>query len=185
MYYKAIGEEWGPANAPARCSGPSRQPGAICYTAGQGCGSPPRRPRDREGCVELRVDGQRVLVTAGAAGMDLLAAVDARPHLRDLPYITEMRAVVHAWQMIDVERGADAISLLRPFVDGSARYQTHRALMQAYLLTGDRDSAMRQVEWLRQKRGLAYIEQGCGQCRQTLNVADSDIAVNPVAKNAD
>jgi hypothetical protein len=87
-----------------------------------------------------------------------------------------MMAVVRAWQAIDAGRGNPAIALLKPFADGSARYPTHQALMQAYSLAGDRVSAAEQARWLQQRRGLAYIEQGCGQCRQTLNVIDSNQA---------
>jgi len=133
-------------------------------------------PADLPDELDLALSATLVAQRAGEGGVatDVLAAVDAHQHLRGLPYIAEMQAVVRAWQSIEADRGKEAIALLKPFVDGSARYQTHRALMQAYLLAGDRDSAMKQAKWLQQKRGLAYIEQGCGQCRQTLNVIDSN-----------
>ena len=133
-------------------------------------------PADLPDELDLALSATLVALRAGDGSMakDVLAAVDARPHLRSLPYIAEMQAVARAWQSIDAGRGNEAVALLKPFADGSARYQTHRALMQAYLLAGDRDSAMKQAEWIKLKRGLAYIEQGCGQCRQTLNVIDSN-----------
>ncbi|HET7126992.1 MAG TPA: putative peptide modification system cyclase [Lysobacter sp.] len=133
-------------------------------------------PADMPDELDLALSAALVALRAGdgSASKDVLAAVDARPHLQRLPYISEMQAVVRAWQSIDAGRGSEAIALLKPFVDGSARYQTHRALMQAYTLAGDRDFSVKQAEWLQRHRGLAYIEQGCGQCRQTLNVVDSD-----------
>ena len=142
-------------------------------------------PADLPDELDLALSATLVALRAGDGGVskDVLAAVDARPHLRDLPYISEMQAVVRAWQSIDAGRGNEAIALLKPFADGSARYQTHQALMQAYLLAGDRDSAMKQAEWIKLKRGLAYIEQGCGQCRQTLNVIDSNQSDRMIASS--
>ena len=144
-------------------------------------------PADLPDELDLALSAALVALRAGDGSMakDVLAAVDARPHLRGLPYISEMQAVVRAWQSIDAGRGSEAVALLKPFADGSARYQTHRALLQAFLVAGDGNSAAKQAAWLQQKRGLAYIEQGCGQCRQTLNVTDSNAAMDLAAKNAD
>ena len=112
---------------------------------------------------------------------EVLNAVDVRPHFRALPYIAEMQAVVRAWQAIDRRDPTDAIAILKPYVDASSQYQTRRALLQAYLLAGDRAAAMEQAKWLQQRRGLAYIELGCGQCRQTLNVIDSNQSMTLLA----
>ena len=135
-------------------------------------------PADLPDELDLALSATLVALRAGDGQIatEALEALDSRPHLRDLDYIAEMKAVVRAWQSIDAGRGSEAIALLKPFVDGSARYQTHQALLQAYVLTGDRVSAAEQAKWLQQRRGLAYIEQGCGQCRQTLNVIDSNQA---------
>ena len=135
-------------------------------------------PADLPDELDLALSATLVALRAGDGQIatEALVALDSRPHLRDLDYIAEMQAVVRAWQSIDAGRGSDAIALLKPFVDGSARYQTHQALLQAYVLTGDRVSAAEQAKWLQRRRGLAYIEQGCGQCRQTLNVIDSNQA---------
>ena len=135
-------------------------------------------PADLPDELDLALSATLVALRAGDGQMaaEALAALDSRPHLRDLDYIAEMKAVVRAWQSIDAGRGDEAIALLKPFAGGSARYQTRQALMQAYLLAGDRVSAAVQAKWLQERRGLAYIEQGCGQCRQTLNVIDSNRA---------
>jgi hypothetical protein len=91
-----------------------------------------------------------------------------------------MQAVVRGWQAIGERRPADAIAVLAPFATPSSSYQTRRALLQAYLLAGDRTEALEQAKWLQQRRGLAYIELACGQCRQTLNVIDSNRAMSLV-----
>jgi hypothetical protein len=94
--------------------------------------------------------------------------------MRALPYISELQAVVQAWQAIDAKHPADAIAVLKPYANAWSQYQTRRALLEAYLLAGDREAAAEQTRWLQRRRGLAYIELVCGQCRQTLNVIDSN-----------
>jgi putative peptide modification system cyclase len=140
-------------------------------------------PADLPDEIDLALSAALVALRVGdgSVSKDVLAAVDARPHLQRLPYVSEMQAVVRAWQSIDAGRGKDAIALLKPFADGSARYQTHRALLQAYILSGEPVAANEQAAWLQHRRGLAYIELGCGQCRQTLNVIDSDQSDRPAA----
>lgn len=133
-------------------------------------------PADMPDEMDLALSAALVALRAGDGGVatEVSTAMDAHPHLRGLPYIAELRAVVHAWQLIGDKRGSAAVALLKPFADGSARYQTHEALKQAFLLVGDATAAEEQARWLRQRRGLAYIELGCGQCRQTLNIVDSN-----------
>ncbi|MFT3897615.1 MAG: putative peptide modification system cyclase [Thermomonas sp.] len=134
-------------------------------------------PADKPDELSLALSSALVGLRAGSGGgvaKEVLKAVDAHPDLRALPFIAEMQAVVRAWQAIDAGRPADAIAGLKPFANASSQYQTRRALLQAYLLAGDRTAALEQAKWLQQRRGLAYIELVCGQCRQTLNVVDSN-----------
>ena len=137
-------------------------------------------PADRPDELSLALSSTLVALRASGgrgAAKEVLDAVDARPHLRALPYIAELRAVVHAWQAIDRRNPSDAIAVLKPYANTSSLYQTRRALLQAYLLAGDRKAALEQAKWLQQRRGLAYIELACEQCRQTLNVVDSNGAM--------
>jgi hypothetical protein len=144
-------------------------------------------PADRPDELSLALSSTLVALRAGAGGgaaTEVLNAVDARPNLRALPYISEMQAVVRAWQAIDANRPSDAIAGLKPFANASSQYQTRRALLQAHVLAGDHAGAMEQARWLQQRRGLAYIELVCGQCRQTLNVIDSDRAMSMADANS-
>ena len=144
-------------------------------------------PADRPDELSLALSSTLVALRAGAGGgaaAEVLNAVDARPNLRALPYISEMQAVVRAWQAIDANRPSDAIAGLKPFANASSQYQTRRALLQAHVLAGDHAGAMEQARWLQQRRGLAYIELVCGQCRQTLNVIDSDRAMSMADANS-
>ena len=137
-------------------------------------------PADRPDELSLALSSTLVALRASGgrgAAKEVLDAVDARPHLRALPYIAELRAAVHAWQAIDRRNPSDAIAVLKPYANTSSLYQTRRALLQAYLLAGDRKAALEQAKWLQQRRGLAYIELACEQCRQTLNVVDSNGAM--------
>ncbi len=141
-------------------------------------------PADKPDELGVALSSALVALRANAGGnsaREVLNAVDVRPHFRALPYIAEMQAVIRAWQAIDRRDPTDAIAILKPYVDASSQYQTRRALLQAYLLAGDRAAAMEQAKWLQQRRGLAYIELGCGQCRQTLNVIDSNQSMTLLA----
>ena len=141
-------------------------------------------PADKPDELGVALSSALVALRANSGGnsaKEVLNAVDVRPHFRALPYIAEMQAVVRAWQAIDRRDPTDAIAILKPYVDASSQYQTRRALLQAYLLAGDRAAAMEQAKWLQQRRGLAYIELGCGQCRQTLNVIDSNQSMTLLA----
>jgi hypothetical protein len=140
---------------------------------------------DRPDELSLALSSALVALRAGGgadATQEVLRATDARPQLRALPYIAEMQAVVRGWQAMAQGRPADAIAVLQPFATPSSAYQTRRALLQAHLLTGDRAAALEQARWLQQRRGLAYIELACGQCRQTLNVIDSNLALSLVTE---
>ena len=133
-------------------------------------------PADMPDELDIALSAALVALRAGdgRAAMEVLATADAHPHLHSLPYIAEMQAVVRAWQAIAASRSSEAIALVEPYVDGSARYQTHEVLRRAFLLAGDSVAAEKHARWLQQHRGQAYIELGCGQCRQTLNVIDSN-----------
>jgi tetratricopeptide (TPR) repeat protein len=141
-------------------------------------------PADAPDELSLALSSALVALRAGGGGdaaKEVLSAVDARAHLRALPYIAEMQAVVRAWQAIDRRDPTDAIVVLKPYANASSLYQTRHALLQAYLLAGDRAAALEQARWLQQRRGLAYIELVCGQCRQALNVIDSNHAMSLLA----
>jgi putative peptide modification system cyclase len=144
-------------------------------------------PADRPDELSVALSSALVALRAGAGAdvaAEVLQAVDARPDMRALPYISELQAVVQAWRAIDAHRPAEAIAGLKPYANASSQYQTRRALLEAYLLAGDREAAAEQARWLQRRRGLAYIELVCGQCRQTLNVIDSNQSTS-LAMDAD
>ncbi|QSX74430.1 putative peptide modification system cyclase [Lysobacter arenosi] len=96
--------------------------------------------------------------------------------LMKTPQLAELLVVVRA-QKARLDGNTDeAVKLLLPLLTGRERFQTRAALMDAYLDAGQSDLAMEQAQWLRQHRGLAYVELECGHCLQALNVADSNRA---------
>jgi hypothetical protein len=63
-----------------------------------------------------------------------------------------------------------------------APYQARRVLFDAYIADGRADEALALSRWMRQNRGLAYFEQGCGWCQQPFNVIDSTLAALDAAE---
>jgi hypothetical protein len=92
------------------------------------------------------------------------------------PSLAELAAVLRAEDARLNKRPHDAVKILQPLITGHERYQTRVALQEAYAAAGDLGRALEQGRWLQGRRGLAYMEQGCGQCLQALNVADSNLS---------
>ncbi|MEG3158061.1 putative peptide modification system cyclase [Lysobacter zhanggongensis] len=107
---------------------------------------------------------------------EVLAKLGEHDEVMEFPSLVELAAVVRAERARIAGHPAEALKILEPLVTGHERYQTRVALLEAYAATGQLSSVLEQVRWLQQHRGLAYIEQGCGQCLQALNVADSNLA---------
>ncbi|MDR3387116.1 MAG: putative peptide modification system cyclase [Rudaea sp.] len=116
----------------------------------------------RSGNIELATK-------AIAAGRD-----DARDS--GYPNLTNMLAIANAERARANGRPADAITLLKPQLDGTELYLTHVALRDAYKAAGQREEALREAVWLTSHRGRAYEEYNNDQALQALNVAESDLA---------
>jgi hypothetical protein len=93
------------------------------------------------------------------------------------PSLREQFAALRAEELALSGKSGAAIEILEPLITGHERYQTRRVLADAYAAAGQTKQALVQVRWLKENRGLAYIEQGCGQCLQPLNVVDSNLAM--------
>jgi putative peptide modification system cyclase len=119
--------------------------------------------------VAQRLDDKEV-------GKKVLAALGSKTELMLLPSLAELAAIVQAEQIRLSGKPDEAIKILQPFLTGNERYQTRVALQEAYAISGNYSAALEQARWLQRRRGLAYIELGCGHCLQALNVADSNIA---------
>ncbi len=108
-----------------------------------------------------------------ALAKQVMAQVSKVPDCCNLPYLKELVSVLKADDLRLSGRPEAAIAELEPYLGGHERFQTRVALMEAYAAAGNLDQAAKQAEWLSRRRGLAYLEQGCAQCQQTLNVADT------------
>lgn len=107
----------------------------------------------------------------------VVRSLSKRNQLMLHPTLREQFAVLRAEELRLAGKPREAVDVLLPFITGHERYQTRVALMEAYAGLKDLRRALEQSKWLKQRRGLAYIEQGCGQCVQALNVADSNLVV--------
>lgn len=135
-------------------------------------------PADAPDDIDLALSAALIAQRLGDSTLAdrVLAAVRSNPQLRALPNLVELRDVVQARQRLNAGDAKAAIRLLESHITSSSRYQTRVALMEAYAAAKADDKVAAQAQWLATHRGLAYIEYGCFQCRQTLNVADSTMA---------
>ncbi|MFC5578686.1 putative peptide modification system cyclase [Lysobacter niabensis] len=125
------------------------------------------------------------LVTQRVGGSDatgeVLEVLKGHAELIKAPHLAELAAVVRAGQARRAGRSNEAIEILRPFLTGRERYQTHVELMESFASLGRSDDAIVHAQWLQDHRGLAYVELECGHCLQALNVADSNLAMQRAA----
>jgi hypothetical protein len=106
----------------------------------------------------------------------VLTALATHKKLMATPALRELETVVRAEGERLSGRPEEAIKMLAQLITGHERYQTRVALLAAYATNNDVENVTQQAEWLQNHRGLAYMELGCGQCLQALNVIDSNLA---------
>ncbi len=101
------------------------------------------------------------------------------------PQLINMLAIANAENARANGRPADAITLLKPQLDGTELYLSHIALRDAYKATGQREEALAEAVWLASHRGRAYEEFNNNLSLQPLNVAESDLASLDLAELAE
>jgi putative peptide modification system cyclase len=111
-----------------------------------------------------------------ALAKSVLEFLQAHPELGRIPNVEDLATVLGAEQERRSGHPLKAVALLESRLNGREHYQAHVALMEAYADSANSAAALEQSRWLQQRRGLAYAELDCGNCRQALNVADSAIA---------
>ncbi len=121
---------------------------------------------------------------AGATDLSKLALSNVAPISRsgDYPYLSNLLTVVEAELARSSGKPQQAIALLKPHIDGSEYYFSHRVLMDAYAAQGDYASALAEAQWLAHHRGRAYIEQFGQTMLQPFNVALSDLVLLDAAE---
>ncbi len=112
----------------------------------------------------------------------MLKTLDSKPGLLAVPVVGELSRVARAEMLSAANRPTEAITLLEPLLTGSEQYQARVALFGAYAAAGKDRLAMEQSQWLQRHRGLAYVELGCAQCQQALNVVDGNLSVLRMAE---
>ena len=93
-----------------------------------------------------------------------------------IPAVRDLVVVIRADALRLSGQPKRSIELLQPLADGHERYQVRVALLWASIDAKEFEAAREHALWLQKNRGLAYVELGCGQCTQALNVADSNFA---------
>lgn len=113
-----------------------------------------------------------------------LVHVTALSRSGDYPFLSSMLVVVEAELARANGDAHHAIALLKPHIDGSEYYFSHRVLMDAYAAQGDYANALIEAQWLTQHRGRAYAEQFGQGMLEPINVALSDLALLDAAEFA-
>jgi len=95
----------------------------------------------------------------------------------DMPTLSNLIDVAQA----EVDRASgkpeDALTILKPLVNGNELYITHIALMDAYADAHDQATALIEARWLSMHRGRAYFESNMQLMLEPFNVAESDLAL--------
>ncbi len=111
-----------------------------------------------------------------------LAHVTPLSRSGDYPYLTSLLTVVEAELARANGQPQQAIALLKPHIDGSEYYFSHRVLMDAYAAQSAYANALAEAQWLAKHRGRAYAEQFGQVGLQPFNVALSDLALLDAAE---
>ncbi|HEY9112161.1 MAG TPA: putative peptide modification system cyclase [Rhodanobacteraceae bacterium] len=95
----------------------------------------------------------------------------------DTPVLDNLRGVAKA----EIERASgnpqNALTILKPLVNGSELYITHVALMDAYADAHNNASALVEARWLSSHRGRAYVESNMLFTLTPFNVVESDLSL--------
>ncbi|WP_206862068.1 putative peptide modification system cyclase [Lysobacter changpingensis] len=128
--------------------------------------------------VAVAVGGALLALRMGEPSVagDVDRALVTRPDLMKVRSLAELRDVMRAEVLRLQKRPGEAVALLTPYLDDGERYQTRVVLMRAQFDAGNLPQALDHARWLQRKRGVAFMELRCGQCLQSLNIADSNIA---------
>ena len=111
-----------------------------------------------------------------------LAHVTTLSRSGDYPFLSSLLVVVEAELARANGEPQQAIALLKPHIDGSEYYFSHRVLMDAYAAQGDYANALAEAQWLARHRGRAYVEQFGQSMLHPFNVALSDLALLDAAE---
>jgi putative peptide modification system cyclase len=115
---------------------------------------------------------------AGDAALAQTVIDEVAPRIRDAGYVNldNMLASIGANAACMIGKPKEAIALLERLRNGTELYLTHITLADAYASDGRIDDALRELNWLAEHRGRAYLELNSFQILQARNVAESNLA---------
>jgi putative peptide modification system cyclase len=128
--------------------------------------------------------GSAMLARVGdvKSARETLAKLEHSAPALGYPAIDDMMAVAQAEVELSSGNAAQAVAQLRNRVNGDELVMVHATLLRAFLRTGELADAVREAEWLRAHRGLAYVEWNSQCLAQPLNVLESDLAMLSLAE---
>jgi len=115
---------------------------------------------------------------AGDMALARAVADDVAPRIRDSGYVNLDNMLAALQANIDCEAGKpkEAIAHLEPLRNGTELFLTHATLAEAYASDSRIDDALRELRWLTEHRGRAYLELNSLQILQSRYVAESNLA---------
>jgi putative peptide modification system cyclase len=121
---------------------------------------------------------------AGDAALAQTAIDDVTPRIRDAGYVNlnNMLGALIANTACAAGKPKEAIALLERLRNGTELYLTHVTLADAYASDGRIDDALRELRWVTEHRGRAYLELNSFQILQARNVAESNLALLRMAE---
>jgi putative peptide modification system cyclase len=121
-----------------------------------------------------------------AGDMKLAQAIaeEVAPRIRDSGYVNldNMLAALQASIDCAADKPKEAIARLERLRNGTELYLTHITLADAYASDGRIDDALRELRWLTEHRGRAYLELNSFQILQGRYVAESNLATLRMAE---
>ena len=113
----------------------------------------------------------------GDIAAKVIRGIEKKQKISSLPPIGSLLRILAARELDRKGKPSDALAELVPLLDGNELFQTHVALLEAYMDDGRLDKALGEARWLIANRGRAYSEfGGCKWCQQALNVVDARMA---------
>lgn len=120
-----------------------------------------------------------------ALAHEALDAVEGLPELQNFPANADMARVLRAELALQAgDPGAALDVLAARHATGEPLYLVHVLQMRAHEQAGDGAAALAQAEWLREHRGLAYVEFNSLNLLQPVNVVESNLALATAARLA-
>lgn len=114
-----------------------------------------------------------------------LERVQAYPELNGFPANADMARIVRAeLQLAEGQPEQALATLAHAKEDAEEMYLVHALRLRAHEARGDAAAALAEADWLRERRGLAYMEFNSLNMLQPVNLVEANLALEAAARQA-